>query len=222
MPIDFQCNQCQHTLRVPEESVGKKARCPQCGQVQDIPTPQQAPGSAGFDIGNFDAPSAKEDPPSGYAGQQQPYQSYPDSPQPYRPNPYQAPAHGGYYAPQPKSLEQVKSRVRPPAIALMIVSVLSGLLAMLCMLVVVASMADRGGNADEDDVIALVFMGIGLLMQFVIFAGAARMVVLKNYGLAITAAVLSLVSGLCCQLLMPFGIWALVILADADTRARFD
>ncbi len=38
MPIEFSCNQCSATLRVPEEHAGKKARCPGCSTVLDVPT----------------------------------------------------------------------------------------------------------------------------------------------------------------------------------------
>ena len=79
----------------------------------------------------------------------------------------------------------------------------------------------ENGNADEGDAFMLAFF-IGMFFaQLVIMIGAARMMVLKNYGFAITAAILSLLTGVCCQLLMPFGIWALFILCDSDTRSHF-
>ena len=245
MPIDFLCGQCQHTLRVPEESAGKKARCPQCGHVQAIPEADPPPGG-GFDVGQFERPASSgmggptqlsgPGAPGGsgagysssgpYQPQQPqqpetPYQSYPgESPQ-HRPNPYQSPAGPGYYAPQPKTRGQVEARVKPPAIALMIVAALSGLMALFMVFVGAMAVADQGGNPDEGDFFAFAFF-IGIfVVQVVIGIGAARMMVLKNYGFAITAAILSLLSGLCCQLLMPFGIWALVILCDSDTRAQF-
>ena len=37
MPIEFSCHQCSATLRVPEEHAGKKARCPGCSSVLDVP-----------------------------------------------------------------------------------------------------------------------------------------------------------------------------------------
>jgi phage FluMu protein Com len=38
MPIDFRCARCGKLLRVGDESAGKKSRCPDCGNIQDIPT----------------------------------------------------------------------------------------------------------------------------------------------------------------------------------------
>lgn len=37
MSIEFRCNGCSRILRTPDESAGKKARCPQCGAIVDIP-----------------------------------------------------------------------------------------------------------------------------------------------------------------------------------------
>lgn len=37
MPIEFLCSKCQTVMRTPEETAGKKGRCPQCGSIQQIP-----------------------------------------------------------------------------------------------------------------------------------------------------------------------------------------
>lgn len=37
MSIEFRCQSCSRILRTPDESAGKKARCPQCGAIVDIP-----------------------------------------------------------------------------------------------------------------------------------------------------------------------------------------
>ncbi len=37
MPIEFRCVQCSKLLRTPDESAGKKAKCPQCGTIVDVP-----------------------------------------------------------------------------------------------------------------------------------------------------------------------------------------
>ncbi|MBN9121905.1 MAG: hypothetical protein J0I06_22650 [Planctomycetes bacterium] len=42
MPITFACA-CGKTLRVPDTSAGKRAKCPACGAVVAIPTPQPEP-----------------------------------------------------------------------------------------------------------------------------------------------------------------------------------
>lgn len=37
MPIEFRCPNCSKLLRTPDESAGKKAKCPQCGGIADVP-----------------------------------------------------------------------------------------------------------------------------------------------------------------------------------------
>jgi uncharacterized RDD family membrane protein YckC/phage FluMu protein Com len=42
MPIVFQCSGCNRQLRAKEEAAGRKARCPQCGTITEIPSPSPA------------------------------------------------------------------------------------------------------------------------------------------------------------------------------------
>ena len=63
---------------------------------------------------------------------------------------------------------------------------------------------------------------LGILFDLVILFGAIKMRQLQNYGLAMTAAILAMLPcGLCCIIGLPFGIWALVILLDANVKAAF-
>lgn len=48
MPIEFSCSQCGKTLRTPDDSAGKKGRCPDCGSVMNIPQ-QSTAGTGGPD-----------------------------------------------------------------------------------------------------------------------------------------------------------------------------
>ncbi|PQO47532.1 hypothetical protein [Blastopirellula marina] len=43
MPIEFLCTACPKKLRVPDDSAGKKVRCPSCGHLQVIPSPGGGP-----------------------------------------------------------------------------------------------------------------------------------------------------------------------------------
>jgi hypothetical protein len=44
MPIEFRCPGCSKLLRTPDESAGKKARCPDCGTIADVPVSTPLPG----------------------------------------------------------------------------------------------------------------------------------------------------------------------------------
>ncbi len=45
LPIEFSCSQCQCELKVAEAAVGKKARCPRCGMIHDVPKQPASPSS---------------------------------------------------------------------------------------------------------------------------------------------------------------------------------
>ena len=39
MPIEFRCSACDKLLRVPDDAAGKQAKCPECGEIIDVPPP---------------------------------------------------------------------------------------------------------------------------------------------------------------------------------------
>jgi phage FluMu protein Com/preprotein translocase subunit YajC len=49
MAIEFRCTQCSKLLRTADDTAGKKAKCPACGTVLDVPSPgaPPIPGGAG-------------------------------------------------------------------------------------------------------------------------------------------------------------------------------
>ncbi len=96
MPIEFRCTQCQKLLRTPDDTAGKQAKCPECGTVMTIPSPQTPPldaaapgsplnggaGGAGVPPGPGAAPGSPFGQPQGVPGETG--------------NPYQSPAHYDY------------------------------------------------------------------------------------------------------------------------------
>ena len=42
MPIQFNCSQCQSVLQIPDELAGRKCKCPTCGNVMPIPSPDSS------------------------------------------------------------------------------------------------------------------------------------------------------------------------------------
>jgi hypothetical protein len=62
-----------------------------------------------------------------------------------------------------------------------------------------------------------------LLLSILALIGAIRMISLKNYGLAMTSAVLTVIPCVtpCCLLGQGAGIWALIVLMNNDVRAAF-
>ena len=108
MPIEFRCTQCGRLLRTPDETAGKRAKCPECGAILAIPAPgavpqppppAQPPSGAGPG-GGFTTPQPGPAPPGGPAPP-----SGPSPGSPFAPgapvNPYQSPVTSPFGGPGP-------------------------------------------------------------------------------------------------------------------------
>ncbi len=210
MPVEFQCRECGRQLRVPDETVGKKARCPECGTIQEV-----VAGSSPFSDAVQEIPPKADEFPS------------------FRPsfvpaaggeNPYQSPQMTGGASAASGFLprEVILARVQGPAIALLVTAIVSLLLMVAgSVLQIVFVFAEEGPTNEAVGnigvmLVLVVFYGVMLL-------GAIRMRKLKSYGLSIVAAALAMVpcSG-CCMITLPIGIWALVVLLDQRVRSAFE
>lgn len=110
MAIEFRCQRCDKLLRTPDESAGKKAKCPECATIQDVPEQGfESPSSAKpFPSAPLAGPLADEVPDSSQANpaatsskdvlaQNSPFSGKPQRPaapasEPF--NPYTAPSAG--------------------------------------------------------------------------------------------------------------------------------
>lgn len=83
--------------------------------------------------------------------------------------------------------------------------------------------AQEGVQAMMSGVMGIIFGVIGIIVGGVVIYGATKMMKLENHGLAMTAAVVAMVPCIspCCILGLPFGIWALTVLNDANVKASF-
>jgi hypothetical protein len=104
-------------------------------------------------------------------------------------------------------------------------------LALTLLALAVALAVGLNNPPPEDDLIVNLVVGgvlgaIGVVYFAVIAAGGHRMRRCRGYGLAMTAGVLAIASfalfGLCSVPILPFGIWAVVVLADASVKRAFD
>ncbi len=57
MPIEFPCSGCQRLLRTADDTAGKQARCPECGQIQTVPS-AIAPSSVAVNSGGAGSPGS--------------------------------------------------------------------------------------------------------------------------------------------------------------------
>jgi len=213
MPWEFNCQYCNSRLRVPENTAGKRVRCPACGAEQTIPQPEEPifpPLTEHQDAGS----------PPGFAPALDSGLEYglpsPDAP---LASPYQSPRAPGM---RTSSLAAASDRVKAPAICLIVLS--SICLVLLCLMALAFAVA-FAVDADMSDnaVVQAILCFIQLPISIVMLVGSISMLRLRNRGLAITAAVLGAIPAIspCCLLGLPFGIWALTVLNDPQVQRAF-
>lgn len=130
------------------------------------------------------------------------------------------------------------SKVNGPAIFLMVTAglgILAQVASLLMRLLGVAG-AGMGGfpggsGSEEAERIQAMFAGglgivtaiIGIGIGVVIFLGAMKMKNLQSWGFALASAILAMIPCIspCCCLGLPAGIWAIIVLVDANTKASF-
>lgn len=133
------------------------------------------------------------------------------------------------YLPGPNP--EAESKVTPPAIAIVVVA---GLAIAACILGLLFNLLGLGagalGGVARDERFAQLLGGtigmvsnlLGLVLYSVAIWGALKMKSLQSYGLAMTAAIIVMLPCSCCCLIgLPVGIWALVVLLNADVKAAF-
>ena len=128
--------------------------------------------------------------------------------------------------------DAVQSRLRAPAIGLVVTGVLNAVTSVLVLLSrllqgvtgrsrpPIADEAERLGYMTAQIAIPIVCL-LGLIAAPFIIYAAVRMMAGKSHGLAMTAAILALVpcTSPCCLAGVPAGIWALVVLAKPEVKA---
>ena len=125
-----------------------------------------------------------------------------------------------------------KGRVQVPAVGMMVAAGIDALfaVALATLGALDISMVDswmRHGEryaAVTEGGALIVICVAGLTIDAIIAVGAFKMMKLESYGFAVAAAILSIIpclSSPCFVLGVPFGIWALFVLMDADVKAGF-
>ncbi|GIX00577.1 MAG: hypothetical protein KatS3mg111_3909 [Pirellulaceae bacterium] len=159
MPIDFPCPSCEKRLRVPDEAAGKKAQCPACGSLVDVPAGDWEVGDA--------VPEASQWHASGGA--------------PASTNPYAAPSEVGSVKPVGVQGKIVPTAVDPGAVLTVAWDIWKanlGLLVGVTLIVGVVNMLFSGvavmldvvaerGNAELEMTIDLINAGLRILSTLV-------------------------------------------------------
>jgi hypothetical protein len=237
MSIEFLCGECNSLLRVGDDSVGKGARCPHCGNIEIVPPQDAKVAEASFaeppqnsDVSNEpvsnepvsnrpELTNATGESPNAQASFAKSTFSQPDTYE--NANPFAAPQVS---VPTSRvytmSLDQAKNRVLVPAIFIVILSALGLIGSMFLFFSMVLEMTQ--GRAGSDSLIAFVFFGFGFLTQVIGVAGGVLMIRMSHWKLCMASAIVTIVGGMsCCFLPSAIGIWALVVLADQNVKQYF-
>ena len=148
----------------------------------------------------------------------------------------QAPPSFGPIIPTPSADPDAARRaVQAPAICLMVVGALGGVLQLLKLISHLLgwtfAQPQSTGNPQMDRFIELFSGGVGtvfvlipLSMSLFVIFGAVRMMSLRNFGLSIAAAIIAILPCVfpCCCLGLPIGIWVLVVLNRPEVKTAFD
>ena len=230
MPIVFRCITCQKTLRVGDDAAGKKARCPDCGTIQDVALPASGQGFAEGLVGVRPVrPSDSQDADSIHSPfapapstSTNPFSdSTPPVPSPAQAaNPYASPLQTGGIASPHAHLTHLQRRllaeqkVKGPALAMIIIQ----MIVLIMLLFQAAGVAMQG----DREMFSIMHLAVSLAMNGLILFGAWKMYGVRGYVWAMAAAILSIIpcTG-CCVLSMPIGIWALVVLNDSVVKSAF-
>jgi hypothetical protein len=210
MAIAVTCQACGRQYNVKDEAAGKKFKCKDCGEVVSVPEGGGGGGGAADDFGDPYNPYAEDE--FGEEGAAAPVAAR---------RPKKKRGRGASLAAE---------RLKLPAIFLLIITALSVVnhVAGLVMHFMGVEMFPMGPAQNPAEEFGRMIGGViggtfGIVMDTLAIVGAISMLRVSSFGLAMTGAIVSSIpcASPCCFLGIPFGIWALVVLNDADVRAAF-
>jgi predicted Zn finger-like uncharacterized protein len=209
--VILNCPQCQRSLRVTDDLLGRLVKCPACGMT--------------FTVSSGQHTQVPDEPPLALPA---------DTPFPQRPHP--TPAQESWEAAEDVR-DQAKAYTGPAAIFIMIVGGLS-LLAGLAQVVLSIASPDRvmenaaqlqemfGLAPASPEVMQASSIGGGIagsLAGVVLVLAGVQMIRLRMYPFCIIGSVLAMINctNFCCLLGLPLGLWSLIVLIRPDVRAAF-
>jgi len=243
MPIQTTCPSCGKPLRVPDHLIGKGVKCPGCQttfmveEEQPAAPPPLPPPESQYptDAIREQPPPLPTEPLEETYREETPGRGPLPPPLPPPDKDEDEELEGNeerdYERRRRGRMKRARERLAGPAVALMVAGGLSVAYALLDAGFRIAVGAGAfafgppgpgGGGGGPEIMIGAVGEVLGLVLASIIIYGALEMKRVRNYGMAMAAAIIAMLPchG-CCIVGLPFGIWALVVLNDADVKAAF-
>jgi predicted Zn finger-like uncharacterized protein len=231
MPEVVTCPQCERQLRVPDELVGQRVKCPTCGTNFTANVSAGPPISAEDEAGHQPA-----HPHEAYQGEERPRQRVSDE--------FEDQAYDESGAPRRSERKQrALNSLKAPAILLIVTGVL-GILVNIFQIGFVAlakpappppvvangvkpnPMDDllREIQKNQAGPLPIVLGVVFLVISSIVVLGGIAMLRGRGYGLSTAGTILAMVNlgNCCCILGLPFGIWSLVVLLNEDVKNAFE
>ncbi len=126
-----------------------------------------------------------------------------------------------------------RGKVAAPAVSLIIASLvallvcLAVIVGIVCLFVFAPPPPPPPNGPPVEFLVGIYAVGglLGVVYSVVMLLAAVRMKQLRSYGFAFAGAIMAIASFFCMSivgiLIMPFGIWALVVLCNADVKREF-
>jgi predicted Zn finger-like uncharacterized protein len=231
MPEPVQCPNCQQKLRVPDNLLGKKVKCPKCATVFEAKA-KPAPAPA--------APVDEEDDGGSYVFKPEP------PPEPKKKirlsedddedDEDDEDEEGRAKKKKKKRRHNAEAlkKVAGPATGLQVTAVLAMLMVVFSAVVnFVPSVRDRlipappGAQAGQVEIPTSVKVGQGIgtlisfLIQIAILSSASKMKQLESYRSALITSIIAFLPCTCCIVGLPVGIWSLVVIHSPEVRPFF-
>lgn len=239
MPIEFLCSACPKKLRVPDNSVGKKVKCPSCGQLQVIPGTATPPAAAAPDLfQDLQSESPDSLPFPMETGEANPFGETShnpfESPSPAAstPSPYMAPPRSNSSGGMTR--ETAKILLTIPAAILLVIQAINLCFAALMVFGMGFIMMNPPQGADDQQQMALLMIACGggviCLMSIAAIIGLVSAILRKSYamswvgmllGMIPCTLMLSCVTMLIGIIAMMVGVWGIVMLCLPEGKAQF-
>jgi ribosomal protein S27E len=211
MPISVSCPGCGKEYNVKDDAAGKKFKCKECEAIVDVPAGGDAASDPfGDPVGQ---PAGEQEDPFGNLDFGAP------------PPPAARPQRRSS-AISTDNRSAALERLSGPAVGMMVTAGIGLLFTCgIGALMVFALAAAPAGQQQADAFVGIAINGVGLLfgtvMAILVMYGAYKMKNGESYGMAMAASIIAAIPCLAPCICMPFGIWGIVVLNDADVKEAF-
>jgi predicted Zn finger-like uncharacterized protein len=237
MPIITRCPSCDRTLRVPDNLLGAKVRCPSCKTTFTAESAEDEPPSS---VPGKKSSPATTDRPSGASRRppvSAPPPEEPEFEEDFEEEPEEREERPRKRKKKNRFREQARSTVMVPAILLMVVGGLGLATAILELVMVLVGaalpfVANAGGppgfagqppiQGGADKITQSIPVFTGFCWSTTVILGGFSMMRLSNRGAAMTGSIVAMVPCSCCCVLgLPIGIWSIMVLNRPEVADAF-